>query len=272
MSSVPLLEARGLHKVFRTGEGTIEVLRDVNLRVDEGERLAILGESGVGKSTLLHILGTLDHPSRGSLLFRGEDAFARSPDALADFRNRSLGFVFQFHHLLPEFDAVENTMMPGLLRGLSFEDMRPRAEALLEEVGLGQRLHHKVGKLSGGERQRVALARALVLDPPLVLADEPTGNLDPHTGERIEDLLLEMNRTRGTALVVVTHNRRLARRLGRAAVLRDGALVASADPAEGFGGAEGPAGAGGLGGAGATPEGRAEDAPPRNAPSRYNPA
>jgi len=272
MSSVPLLEARGLHKVFRTGEGTIEVLRDVNLCVDEGERLAILGESGVGKSTLLHILGTLDHPSRGALLFRGEDAFDRSPDELAAFRNRSLGFVFQFHHLLPEFDATENTMMPGLLQGLSFEDMRPRAEALLKEVGLGQRLQHKVGKLSGGERQRVALARALVLDPPLVLADEPTGNLDPHTGERIEDLLLEMNRTRGTALVVVTHNRRLARRLGRAVALRDGVLEDSAAPAQALGDAEGPTGGGDLGGAGGTRGDPVGGASPRASRSRYNPA
>jgi len=263
MSSAPLLEARGLHKSFRTGEGTIEVLRRVDLTVAEGERLAILGESGVGKSTLLHILGTLDHPTGGTLRFRGEDAFARPPEALASFRNRSLGFVFQFHHLLPEFDAVENTMMPGLLRGLAFPEMRPRAEELLEEVGLGRRLHHKVGKLSGGERQRVALARALVLDPPLVLADEPTGNLDPRTGERIEDLLLEMNRTRGTALVVVTHNRRLARRLGRAAVLRDGVLDEAPGPLDE------------AGAAGAVPGPEAGEGPaacPRGGPSADNPS
>jgi lipoprotein-releasing system ATP-binding protein len=225
--SSPLLEVAGLRKSFAMGEGAIEVLRGVDLALGEGERLAILGQSGVGKSTLLHILGTLDRPTAGSVRFRGEDAFARSPVELAAFRNRSLGFVFQFHHLLPEFDAVENVMLPGLLRGLSFGEMRPRAVAILEEVGLGARLGHRVGKLSGGERQRVALARALVLDPPLVLADEPTGNLDPATGTRVEDLLLEMNRTRGTALVVVTHNERLADRLGRRVTLVDGRLVES---------------------------------------------
>ena len=222
--SSPLLEVRDLCKSFAMGEVRVDVLRGVDLSLGEGERLAILGQSGVGKSTLLHILGTLDHPSARSVRFRGEDAFARPPRELAAFRNHSLGFVFQFHHLLPEFDAVENTMLPGLLRGLAFEDMRRRAVAILEEVGLGARLGHRVGKLSGGERQRVALARALVLDPPLVLADEPTGNLDPDTGTRVEDLLLEMNRTRGTALVVVTHNERLAARLGRRAVLREGRL------------------------------------------------
>jgi len=228
--SSPLLEVEGLCKSFPTGEGAIDVLRGIDLVLGEGERLAVLGESGVGKSTLLHILGTLDRPSAGSVRFRGEDAFAKPPAELARFRNRSLGFVFQFHHLLPEFDAVENAMMPGLLRGLPFDEMRGRAVAILEEVGLGHRLTHKVGKLSGGERQRVAVARALVLDPPLLLADEPTGNLDPTTGARIEDLLLEMNRTRGTALVVVTHNERLAAKLGRRAVLVDGRLELSGSP------------------------------------------
>ncbi len=223
--SSPLLEVEDLCKSFQTGDGRIDVLQGVSLSVGEGERLAILGQSGVGKSTLLHILGTLDRPTSGAVRFRGEDAFDRSPSDLAAFRNRCLGFVFQFHHLLPEFDAVENVMMPGLLRGLDFAEMRARAEAILADVGLGHRLRHRVGKLSGGERQRVALARALVLAPALVLADEPTGNLDPATGERIEDLLLEMNRTRGTALVVVTHNERLAGRLGRAVVLRDGRMA-----------------------------------------------
>jgi lipoprotein-releasing system ATP-binding protein len=156
--------------------------------------------------------------------FRGEDVFAKSRRELARFRNASLGFVFQFHHLLPEFSALENVMMPGLVRGLGFAGMRERAAAILTEVGLAERTTHRVGKLSGGERQRVALARALVLEPELVLADEPTGNLDPGTGERIGELLLEMNRQRGTALVVVTHNERLAHRLGRIAELRDGRL------------------------------------------------
>jgi len=196
----------------------------VDLVVRAGERLAIVGQSGVGKSTLLYILGTLDHPTEGRVLFRGDDVFVKSPAELARFRGESLGFVFQFHHLLPEFDAVENVMMPGLIRGLSFDEMRRRATEMLLEVGLGERLRHRVGKLSGGERQRVAVARALVLDPPLVLADEPTGNLDPRTGDRITDLLLEMNRTRGTALVVVTHSHALAEKLGRTVTLVDGSL------------------------------------------------
>lgn len=219
-----LLCVEGVRKSFQTGEGEIEVLRQIDFVLREGERVAIVGQSGVGKSTLLHILGTLDRPTAGRVCFRGEDVFRKSGPELARFRNESLGFVFQFHHLLPEFDAIENVMMPGLLRGLSFAQMRPRALGILEEVGLAHRLRHRVGKLSGGERQRVAVARALVLDPPLVLADEPTGNLDPQTGERITELLLTMNRTRGTALVVVTHNPALATRLGRTVTLANGTL------------------------------------------------
>jgi lipoprotein-releasing system ATP-binding protein len=220
----PLLSVCGLYKSFTTGERTIEVLRGVDLEVAEGERLAILGQSGVGKSTLLHILGTLDHPSAGRVLFEGKDIFERSPDELSRFRSESLGFVFQFHHLLPEFNALENVMMPGLLRGERFGAMRERAAEILCEVDLRHRLEHPVGKLSGGERQRVAVARALVLDPRLVLADEPTGNLDPATGERVADMLLSLNERRGTALVVVTHNFALAGRLGRAVTLVDGRM------------------------------------------------
>ncbi|MGH7286554.1 MAG: ABC transporter ATP-binding protein [Myxococcota bacterium] len=219
-----LLRADGLGKRFVTGEGTIEVLAGLELEVARGETLAILGQSGIGKSTLLHVLGTLDHPSEGRVWFEGSDVFARSGDALARFRNTSLGFVFQFHHLLPEFSALENVMMPGLLRGLGFGVIRERAAAILGEVELSHRLNHPVGKLSGGERQRVAVARALVLDPPLVLADEPTGNLDPGSAERVGDLLLRLNVQRGTALVVVTHNAELARRMGRALVLEQGRL------------------------------------------------
>jgi len=222
--SEALVEVRDLHKTFTTGEGEIEVLRGVNLGVARGERLAIVGQSGVGKSTLLYLLGGLDRPTSGSVWFEGEDLFARSREELSRFRNHSLGFVFQFHHLLPEFDALENVSMPGRIRRLPTDEVTGRARAILEEVGLGQRLHHKVGKLSGGERQRVAVARALVLDPPLLLADEPTGNLDPATGERIEELLLAMNETRRTALVVVTHNERLASKLGRCVELRSGSL------------------------------------------------
>jgi lipoprotein-releasing system ATP-binding protein len=178
----------------------------------------------VGKSTLLHILGTLDRPTSGRVLFRGEDLAQRDARALARFRNQSLGFIFQFHHLLPEFNAIENVMMPGRIGGRPEAEMRRRAERLLEEVGLGHRIRHPVGKLSGGERQRVAVARALVLEPALVLADEPTGNLDPKTGDQVLDLLLEMNRNHGTALVVVTHSPELARRLGRRVALVDGYL------------------------------------------------
>jgi lipoprotein-releasing system ATP-binding protein len=219
-----LLRVEGLHKSFATGEGRVEVLRGVDFTLEAGERLAIVGQSGVGKSTLLYILGTLDRPSAGHVYFRGDDLFRKSPQELARFRSDSLGFVFQFHHLLPEFDAVENVMMPGLVRGFDFGEMRRRAVTMLEEVDLGHRLHHRIGKLSGGERQRVAVARALVMNPALVLADEPTGNLDPVTGERVEDLLLHMNRTRGTALVIVTHNPALAGRLGRTVTLIEGKL------------------------------------------------
>jgi lipoprotein-releasing system ATP-binding protein len=223
--SQPLLRAEGIGKRFVTGEGaTIEVLKGLSLELERGERVAILGQSGIGKSTLLYLLGTLDHPSEGRVWFEGEDVFARSSEELARFRNASLGFVFQFHHLLPEFTALENVMMPGLLRGLGFAAMRDRAAAILGEVELSHRLRQPVGKLSGGERQRVAVARALVLDPPLVLADEPTGNLDPGTAERVADLLLGLNESRGTALVVVTHNAEFARRMGRALVLEDGRL------------------------------------------------
>jgi lipoprotein-releasing system ATP-binding protein len=222
-----LVQVRGVSKSFQTGDGTIEVLRDIDFEIRTGEKLAIVGASGVGKSTLLYILGTLDHPTTGSVAFLGEDLFDKGADALAQFRGRSLGFIFQFHHLLPEFNAVENVMMPGLIRGETFEAMRTRAERLLGEVDLAHRIEHPVGKLSGGERQRVAVARALVLEPALLLADEPTGNLDPEAGAHVLELLLEINRTHGTALVVVTHSPQLAESLGRTAVLESGRLVLS---------------------------------------------
>ena len=219
-----LVEIRGLARSFETAAGRVEVLRDLSLDIQEGDRIAIVGQSGVGKSTFLHILGTLDHPTEGHVRFRGEDVFGRSREALAALRGRFLGFVFQFHHLLPEFSSVENVMMPGLIQGLSREEMHSRAQSMLADVGLCHRAEHAVGKLSGGERQRVAVARALVLDPPLVLADEPTGNLDPATGDQVSELLFEMNRTRGTTLVVVTHSKRMADRLGRVLVLQGGQL------------------------------------------------
>jgi len=220
----PLVEIRGLGRSFATGGGMVEVLRELDLDIAEGDRIAIVGQSGVGKSTLLHILGTLDHPTSGTLCFRGEDVFDRSREDLAALRGRFLGFVFQFHHLLPEFSAVENVMMPGLIQGTDPAEMRVRSEIMLQDVGLTHRAEQAVGKLSGGERQRVAVARALVLDPPLVLADEPTGNLDPSTGDQVAELLFEMNRTRGTTLVVVTHSKRMADRLGRVLVLNEGRL------------------------------------------------
>jgi lipoprotein-releasing system ATP-binding protein len=220
-----LVRVEGVRRAFPMGDGEIEVLRGVDLVIRRRERLAILGNSGVGKSTLLHVLGTLDHPTTGRVLFEGQDLFARTPTELAAFRNQSLGFIFQFHHLLPEFDAQENVMMPGLIGGRSFAEMRERARRLLAEVGLEHRVNHPVGKLSGGERQRVAVARALVLEPALLLADEPTGNLDPKTADQVLELLLEMNRIHGTALVVVTHSPEIADRLGRRTVLVDGYLT-----------------------------------------------
>ncbi len=222
--SGPLVEIRDLARSFETGGGTLEVLKGLDLDIAGGDRIAIVGQSGVGKSTLLHILGTLDHPTAGTLRFRGENVFDRSREALSDLRGRFLGFVFQFHHLLPEFSAIENVMMPGLIQSIGADEMRVRSETMLRDVGLAARVDQAVGKLSGGERQRVAVARALVLDPPLVLADEPTGNLDPATGDQVAELLFEMNRTRGTTLVVVTHNKRMADQLGRVLVLNAGRL------------------------------------------------
>jgi lipoprotein-releasing system ATP-binding protein len=226
--ALPILRAEALSKSFETPNGELHILRELELSVAPGETVAILGQSGVGKSTLLHVLGTLDRPTSGRVLFHGEDVFAKSPDELARFRGRSLGFVFQLHHLLPEFSALENVMMPGLLADLPRAELRAKAAQLLEEAGLAHRIDQRVGKLSGGERQRVAVTRALVMDPALVLADEPTGNLDPDTGERVHELMLGLNRARGTALVVVTHNHDLARRMGRALEVREGTLAPAA--------------------------------------------
>jgi lipoprotein-releasing system ATP-binding protein len=226
--SEPLIRVSGLCKSFETGDGTIEVLRGLDFEIHPGECLAIVGSSGVGKSTLLHILGALDHPTSGSVEFRGEDLFANSSDELARFRSDCLGFIFQFHHLLPEFNALENVMMPGLIANEPLEPLRDRAIALLGEVGLSHRVEHPVGKLSGGERQRVAVARAVVREPALLLADEPTGNLDPKTGDQVLDLLLELNSTHQSGLVVVTHSPEIATRLGRKLILSDG-FVESAE-------------------------------------------
>lgn len=220
-----LLQAESVGRSFATGGGGfVDVLRGLDLQVQRGERIAILGQSGVGKSTLLQLLGALDRPSSGSIHFDGRALGGLSAAGLARFRNESVGFVFQLHHLLPEFSALENVMMPGLLRGLAAAEMRSRAAGLLGEMELQERAAHPVGKLSGGERQRVAVARALVMEPPLILADEPTGNLDPATGERVGDLLLQRSAARGAALIVVTHNGALAQRMQRQLVLREGRL------------------------------------------------
>jgi lipoprotein-releasing system ATP-binding protein len=221
----PLVRIEQLTKDYQTGDGTLSVLKQLDFEVGAGDRVAVVGQSGVGKSTFLHILGTLDHPTRGKVLFRGEDVFAKDNSGLARIRNEFIGFVFQFHHLLPEFSALENVMIPGLIARRGRDEMRERAAVMLGEVGLSHRLEHRAGKLSGGERQRVAVARALVLDPPLVLADEPTGNLDPAIGEQISELLFEINRARGTTLVVVTHNERMAEKLGKTVVLENGRFV-----------------------------------------------
>jgi lipoprotein-releasing system ATP-binding protein len=221
----PLVRIEKLTTNYQTGDGTLSVLKELDFEVGAGERVAVVGQSGVGKSTFLHILGTLDHPTLGNVYFRGEDVFAKDNSGLARIRNEFIGFVFQFHHLLPEFSAVENVMIPGLIGRRSRDEMQERAVKILGEVGLAHRLDHRAGKLSGGERQRVAVARALVLDPPLVLADEPTGNLDPTIGEQISELLFEINRVRGTTLVVVTHNERMAEKLGKTVVLESGHFV-----------------------------------------------
>ena len=220
-----LITARSLVKNFTNGGTRIEILKDLNFDLSAGESVAIVGASGIGKSTLLHILGTLDRPDSGQLLFKGEDVFTYDDVSLARFRNKSVGFVFQFHHLLPEFNAVENTMMPALIGGASKRDAIQTAEDLLVKVGLKDRMLHRVGKLSGGEQQRVALARALVLKPAVLLADEPTGNLDESNSEHIHSLLIELNQEFSMTLVVVTHNSKLASLMSRRVTIADGKLT-----------------------------------------------
>ncbi len=220
-----LVHVRDLHKIYRLGRKPIPVLRGVELRVRTGEMVAIEGASGAGKSTLLHLLGTLDQPSQGRIEIAGRDVVSFQPDQLASFRNRTIGFVFQFHHLLPEFTALENTMMPALIQRTPRTQAASAARAMLERVGLGQRLGHRPVELSGGEQQRVALARALILKPRLLLADEPTGNLDEGTADGIHALLMELNAQFDMTTVVVTHNPRLAAQLGRRLRLENGQLT-----------------------------------------------
>ena len=219
-----LLSVRDLHKSFFEAGEEIHILRGLNLELEEGERLAVVGESGVGKSTLLHILGTLDRPTRGEILYRDKPIPMDDEIALAQLRNREIGFVFQFHYLLPDFTALENVMFPALIQGMDVAQARKQAGELLELVGLKDRLTHRPGKLSGGEQQRVAVARAVVLQPKLVLADEPTGSLDVRIGEEVQDLLFRLNQEKGIALVVATHNRDFAENIGRRVELKDGQL------------------------------------------------
>lgn len=220
-----LMSARDINKSFHNNDIRVNILKGINFDLDSGETVAIVGASGIGKSTLLHILGALDRPDSGILLYQGEDVFLFDRARMAKFRNVSIGFVFQFHHLLPEFSALENTMMPALINGMSKQKAREAAETILIRVGLKERLSFRVGKLSGGEQQRVALARSLVLKPVILLADEPTGNLDKRISEKIHALLLELNQEFCVALVVVTHNMDLAAKMLRRATIIDGKLV-----------------------------------------------
>ena len=216
---------RDLTKIFVHGGRRLEVLRGIDLEVRPGERVSVVGASGVGKSTLLHVLGTLDIPTRGQILFDGREITRLNASQLAEFRNREIGFVFQFHHLLPEFTALENAMMPALIQRVPRVEAERRARAILDRVGLAERLTHRPGELSGGEQQRVALARALIMNPKLLLADEPTGNLDSKTGEGIHQLFLELNRERGMTMLVVTHNPELAAHMPRRYSMVDGRMV-----------------------------------------------
>jgi lipoprotein-releasing system ATP-binding protein len=220
-----LIEITGLRKSFFTPAGELEILRGINLSIEKGEVLGIMGASGVGKSTLLHILGTLDRPTSGSVSYDATDVFSLPDAELTSFRNTTVGFVFQFHHLMPEFTALENVMMPLLIGGeRNRAASEERAAALLGELGLSHRLHHRPGELSGGEQQRAAVARALILSPRVVLADEPTGNLDSATGEELFSLLLKLNRERSITFVIVTHNESLSAQCGRVVEMVDGTV------------------------------------------------
>jgi len=218
------VQTLGLTKVFGSGPQSIELFRDLDLVIRRGERIAIVGASGAGKTTLLHILGTLEKPTCGKVLYGGQDIFLWDEKELAQFRNQHIGFVFQFHYLLPEFNAMENVIMPGLIAGRPKKEMMAQATALLEKLGLAARVQHRIGELSGGEQQRVAVARALLLRPGLFLADEPSGNLDSRTGRTLHELLVSLNEDMGLTMVIVTHNPELASMMHRTLRLVDGRL------------------------------------------------
>lgn len=224
----PLIHVENLSKSFGQGAKKIEVLKGITLTFCSGEAMAIYGSSGVGKSTFMHILGTLDRPTAGKVIYRGKDVFSMEDKALAAFRNREIGFIFQLYHLLPEFNALENTMMPALIRGMQRTKAAAKAEEILVEVGLGDRISHKPGELSGGEQQRVAVARSLIMQPTVLLADEPTGNLDTKTGDAVYELLMGLNSEKGVTLIVVTHNHEIADRMPRRIHMVDGKVFEDA--------------------------------------------
>ena len=225
------IQTLGVSKIFGAGANAIELFRDLELLIHSGERIAIVGASGAGKTTLLNILGTLEKPTGGKVLYGGQDVFLWDERQLANFRNRNIGFVFQFHYLLPEFTALENVMMPGLIGGMPKGEIKERAAALLEKLGLSARFAHRIGELSGGEQQRVAVARALLLGPKLFLADEPSGNLDSRTGRKLHELLVSLNEELGLTMVIVTHNQELASMMHRVMRLKDGQLKGAAPAA-----------------------------------------
>lgn len=220
-----LIRTEELKKSYGDSKKTVEVLKGISLTINRGETVAIVGASGVGKSTFLNLLGGLDRPTSGEVYYEGKPVFKHDDRKLAAFRNSSIGFVFQFHHLLPEFTALENVVLPALIGGASFNEAAERATGLLVEVGLKDRLNHKPGELSGGEQQRTAMVRALMRSPSVILADEPTGNLDSRTGEEVFDILMEQNRSRGMTMIIVTHNERLAGRLTRRLRMVDGNII-----------------------------------------------
>jgi len=219
-----ILKVENLKKSFQHGGTTLEVLKGINFSVDEGEMVSIVGASGVGKSTFLHIIGTLDLPTSGTIIFEGKEISSMSNRELSIFRNRTIGFVFQFHHLLDEFTALENTIMPGLIANLPRKELEERGRELLQQVGLGNRLTHRPMELSGGEQQRVALARALIMQPKLLLADEPTGNLDSKNSDILCDLLFQLNEIHRTTLILVTHNHALAEKMPKQYEMKDGLI------------------------------------------------